>query len=239
MIVSWLSLNCESVTRSLSSGASSTFSRLPESQRTFLRAPASGDAAAKTAAPAGSADAPAWAPDFKTTDMVGTGPNGAPNGQKATFTGSPASGVTADSPPAKMQLTADEQAILDGKEGPEKAKLMQILVRFGDPARRQIVVEIDRIAQERPLVRGRIRSLMDRDRTELFLGRAVLFLDADHDAQSQSGGGDADHDRREHDLDHGEIDEQQLAGDHVKVGQPAALEKDPKGNAQQQSDDHL
>jgi hypothetical protein len=95
-------------------------------------ASASGDAAAKTAAPAGSTEAPAWAPDFKTTDMLGTGPDGAPNGQKATFTGSPASGVTADSPPVKMQLTADEQAILDGKQGPEKAKLMQILVRFGE-----------------------------------------------------------------------------------------------------------
>ena len=30
------------------------------------------------------------------------------------------------------EVTPDEQAILDGKEGPEKAKLMKILVRFGE-----------------------------------------------------------------------------------------------------------
>ncbi|WP_191964814.1 aconitase X [Synechococcus sp. RSCCF101] len=80
----------------------------------------------------GASDAPAWAPDFKTTDMLGTGPDGAPNGQRATFTGSSMAGATAATAGSKMTLTPQEQAILDGKEGPEKAKLMTILVRFGE-----------------------------------------------------------------------------------------------------------
>lgn len=77
-------------------------------------------------------DTPAWASDFKTTDMLGTGPDGAPSGQRATFTGSSMAGVTAETPATKMKLTPDEQAILDGRDGPEKAKLMKILVRFGE-----------------------------------------------------------------------------------------------------------
>ena len=31
-----------------------------------------------------------------------------------------------------MELTKDEQAILDGRDGPEKAKLMEIMVMFGE-----------------------------------------------------------------------------------------------------------
>ena len=67
-----------------------------------------------------------------TTDMNGLGPDGKPTGQAATFTGASKAGATAASASSKMQLTADEQAVLDGKEGPEKAKLMKILVRFGE-----------------------------------------------------------------------------------------------------------
>ncbi|QQO56772.1 MAG: DUF521 domain-containing protein [Thiohalocapsa sp. PB-PSB1] len=95
---------------------------------------AAGMAAPRTA-PAtggGGAEAPDFAKDILTSDMNGLGPDGKPTGAKATFTGASAAGVTADSAPTKMMLSADEQAILDGKEGPEKAKLMQILVRFGE-----------------------------------------------------------------------------------------------------------
>ncbi|MEP2703393.1 MAG: aconitase X [Roseibium sp.] len=67
-----------------------------------------------------------------TSDMNGTGPDGAPNGQTATFSGQSKADATPDSATAKMVLTDDEQAILDGRDGPEKAKLMQILVKFGE-----------------------------------------------------------------------------------------------------------
>ena len=94
--------------------------------------------AATASAPAtqggGSAGGPV--PDFAehmlTTDMNGIGPDGKPTGQTATFTGASKAGATAKSASVKMKLTAEEQAILDGKEGPEKAKLMQIMVRFGE-----------------------------------------------------------------------------------------------------------
>jgi predicted aconitase len=75
---------------------------------------------------------PAFAEHFLTSDMDGTGPDGKPNGQTATFTGASRANATADSASSKMELTDVEQAILDGKEGPEKAKLMKILVRFGE-----------------------------------------------------------------------------------------------------------
>jgi predicted aconitase len=89
--------------------------------------------AEKTASTAsGSSQAPEWAEHYLTSDMDGTGPDGAPNGQTATFTGASKANATADSASSKMKLTDDEQAILDGKEGDEKAKLMQILVRFGE-----------------------------------------------------------------------------------------------------------
>lgn len=67
-----------------------------------------------------------------TTDMNGTGPDGAHNGQTATFSGESKADAAADTATAKMELTDDEQAILDGRDGPEKAKLMQILVKFGE-----------------------------------------------------------------------------------------------------------
>lgn len=102
--------------------------------QTTAKPAASGGAAASGKAATGSAGGPA--PDFAkyvlTSDMNGTGPDGKPTGQKATFSGASMADVTAENATSKMALTAEEQATLDGKEGPEKAKLMQIMVRFGE-----------------------------------------------------------------------------------------------------------
>jgi predicted aconitase len=68
-----------------------------------------------------------------TSDMQGLGPDGKPTGQTATFTGASKANATAEEAARhQMKLTAEEQAILDGKEGPEKAKLMKILVVYGN-----------------------------------------------------------------------------------------------------------
>jgi predicted aconitase len=65
------------------------------------------------------------------SDMDGLGPDGKPTGQKATYTGASKANATAEKAMAhKMKLTKEEQAILDGKEGKEKA--MKILVTFGN-----------------------------------------------------------------------------------------------------------
>jgi predicted aconitase len=67
------------------------------------------------------------------SDMQGLGPDGKPTGQKATFTGASKANAKAEAAMRrKMKLTTEEQAILDGKEGEEKAKLMKILVTFGN-----------------------------------------------------------------------------------------------------------
>jgi len=99
--------------------------------------------AEKTAAPAssgtpgtgasGTGKVPDYAKDMRTSDMVGLGPDGKPTGQKATFTGASKANATAEKAMRhKMKLTKEEQAILDGKDGEEKAKLMKILVAFGN-----------------------------------------------------------------------------------------------------------
>lgn len=65
--------------------------------------------------------------------MNGLGPDGKPVGHKATYTGASKANSKAEEAMAhKMKLTPQEQAILDGKEGEEKAKLMKILVQFGN-----------------------------------------------------------------------------------------------------------
>ena len=87
---------------------------------------------AKAQTSSGATEAPDYARHMLTSDMEGTGPDGAPNGQTATFTGASKAGVTADTAGAKLELTKEEQDILDGKDGPEKAKLMKILVKFGE-----------------------------------------------------------------------------------------------------------
>ena len=75
---------------------------------------------------------PEFAEHFLTTDMNGLGPDGKPTGQKMTFSGVSKADATPESASGQMKLTAEEQAILDGKEGEEKAKLMKILVAFGN-----------------------------------------------------------------------------------------------------------
>ena len=93
---------------------------------------------AKAAAPAssgasGTGEVPDYAKHMLDSDMNGIGPDGKPTGQKATYTGaSKANAKVAEAMRHKMKLTKEEQAILDGKDGKEKAKLMQILVAFGN-----------------------------------------------------------------------------------------------------------
>jgi predicted aconitase len=93
----------------------------------------------KTAAPAssgasGTGKLPDYAKDMLLhSDMQGLGPDGKPTGQKATYTGASKANATADRAMGhKMKLNKEEQAILDGKDGEEKAKLMKILVTFGN-----------------------------------------------------------------------------------------------------------
>ena len=85
------------------------------------------------AAASGSKKAPAWSKDMLTTDMQGLGPDGKATGQRATFTGASMANATAEEAAKhQMKLTKEEQAILDGKEGEEMAKLMKIQVLFGN-----------------------------------------------------------------------------------------------------------
>jgi predicted aconitase len=72
---------------------------------------------------------PDYAGKILDSDMNGVGPDGKPTGQKATFSGGGPSAKTHDH---QMKLTKEEQDILDGKEGKEKAKLMKILVAYGN-----------------------------------------------------------------------------------------------------------
>ena len=95
-------------------------------------------AAEKAAKPASSAASgtgkvPDYAKDMLHSDMDGIGPDGKPTGQKATYTGASKANASAEAAMKhKMKLTREEQAILDGKDGKEKAKLMKILVTFGN-----------------------------------------------------------------------------------------------------------
>jgi predicted aconitase len=76
---------------------------------------------------------PKFAKDMLTSDMNGLGPDGKPTGQRMTYTGASKANDTAEKAMRhKMKLTKEEQAILDGKDGEEKAKLMKILVAFGN-----------------------------------------------------------------------------------------------------------
>ena len=94
--------------------------------------------AEKSAAPAasgasGTGKVPDYAKDMLHSDMDGIGPDGKPTGQRMTFTGASKANAKAEAAMRhKMKLTREEQAILDGKEGEEKAKLMKILVLFGN-----------------------------------------------------------------------------------------------------------
>ena len=94
-------------------------------------------APASSGAPGTGADGtvklPEYAKEMRDSDMLGLGPDGKPTGQKATFTGaSKANAKAEEAMRHKMKLTKEEQAVLDGKDGEEKAKLMKILVAFGN-----------------------------------------------------------------------------------------------------------
>jgi hypothetical protein len=103
------------------------------SSSSVLSAKAATAKAGKAASGAsGTGKVPEFAEHFLTSDMNGLGPDGKPTGQKATFSGVSKADAMADSASSKMKLTKEEQAILDGKEGEEKAKLMKILVKFGE-----------------------------------------------------------------------------------------------------------
>ena len=92
-----------------------------------------GSTAARDPASAETFGIPDFAQHMLTSDMEGLGPDGKPTGQKSTFTGASKANATAQKAAQhQMTLTDEEQAILDGKEGKEKAKLMKILVAFGN-----------------------------------------------------------------------------------------------------------
>ena len=134
---------CKGVAMVPASGVLLSVPRLVDATTAGEAAPAGkANATGASGGRSGTGEAPRWAEHFKTTDMLGTGPDGAPNGQTATFTGASKAGAMADSASSKMKLTAVEQAILDGKEGPEKAKLMKILVRFGETFRATKLVDL-------------------------------------------------------------------------------------------------
>ena len=81
----------------------------------------------------GTGKLPDYAGKMLHSDMGGIGPDSKPTGQKATYTGaSKANAKAEEAMRHKMKLTKEEKAILDGKDGEEKAKLMKILVAFGN-----------------------------------------------------------------------------------------------------------
>jgi hypothetical protein len=94
--------------------------------------------AAEVPAPAagggsGAGSAPEFARHMLDSDMLGLGPDGKPTGQKATFTGaSKADAIAEEAGMTEMKLTQEEQDILNGSKGEEMAKLMKILVVFGN-----------------------------------------------------------------------------------------------------------
>ena len=91
----------------------------------------------------GSKTVPDYADKMITSDMNGLGPDGKPTGMKATFTGASMANSTAEKAMRhKMKLTKEEMAILKGKEGKEKAKLMQIMVKFGNTFGAEKFVEL-------------------------------------------------------------------------------------------------
>ena len=94
---------------------------------------ASASAGAPGTRASGTGKVPDYAKHMLHSDMDGLGPDGKPTGQKATYTGASKANAKAEQAMRhKMKLTKEEQAILDGKEGKEKAKLMKILVQFGN-----------------------------------------------------------------------------------------------------------
>jgi predicted aconitase len=121
---------CKGVALVPASGALLSIPRLADAAPASEAAQAGSSQAGKAA---GSKGVPDFADKMLTSDMEGLGPDGKPTGMKATFTGASRADSKAEQAMRhKMKLTREEQAILDGKEGKEKAKLMKILVDFGN-----------------------------------------------------------------------------------------------------------
>jgi predicted aconitase len=103
---------------------------------TTKTAAAEAEAASQVAKPTSSPGhygiVPDYAKNFLTSDMQGLGPDGKPTGQRMTFTGASKADAKPGDTPHQMTLTQEEQDTLNGKEGEEKAKLMKILVAYGN-----------------------------------------------------------------------------------------------------------
>jgi predicted aconitase len=99
-------------------------------------------AAQTSSGASGTGVVPDYAQHFLTSDMNGLGPDGKPTGQEMTFTGASQAGATPKTASKEMTLTQEEQDILDGKDGEEKAKLMKILVAFGNAFGAEKLVEL-------------------------------------------------------------------------------------------------
>ncbi len=113
--------------------ASGTLLSIPRLADAATSSEAAAAETGKAAKGAGSKNVPGYADKMLTSDMEGLGPDGKPTGQKMTFTGASKANAKAEQAMQhKMELTKEEQAILDGREGEEKAKLMKILVQFGN-----------------------------------------------------------------------------------------------------------
>jgi len=124
--------------------------------------------AEKTAAPSssrtsGTGKVPDYAKDMLTSDMDGLGSDGKPTGQKATYTGASKANAKAEKAMRhKMKLTKEEQAILNGSEGKEKAKLMKILVTFGNTFGAEKLVDLGGAPHSNMFIgAGYMKSLID------------------------------------------------------------------------------
>ncbi len=81
------------------------------------------------------AGTPAYVANWRETDMDGLGPDGKyVRGFRSAGTGSAPKNTAHDpsAAPHQMELTKEEQDILDGKQGEVKAKLMKTIVRHGN-----------------------------------------------------------------------------------------------------------
>jgi len=121
---------CKGIVLAPASGALLSIPLIADAETASKAAAAESIQAGKAAGPT---SLPGYAENFLTSDMEGLGPDGKPTGIKATFTGaSKANANVEEAMKHKMKLTSEEQAILDGSDGEEKAKLMQIVAQFGN-----------------------------------------------------------------------------------------------------------
>lgn len=103
----------------------------------------SGQAAQSSSGASGAGTLPDYAGKMIHSDMDGVGPDGRPTGQRATYTGASRADAKADTlAQHQITLTQEEQAILNGKDGEEKAKLMKILVAFGNAFEAEKLVDL-------------------------------------------------------------------------------------------------